>query len=249
MLRLALRDPMLHLRRSLETSIRKQVSEHVVLQVHDQVYAPVRAALDPIHAAVEEALSAALGLRPRSPDPFRTAIAELRALLKGNAKERELQRVLCEGGLLDPTGTCRAIAEVAMEATDDDPRGMRMDLVVGSAEDEPAQIIELKRGSHRLLARRGTPAERISRPLEKALHQLKSYGERINSAPETRLDIEARHELELERLELRLVAGRRLHDAHDYHLLSRAEPDDAALELQISTWDGFLAELERIAVG
>ncbi len=248
MLRLGIRDPMLRLRTNLEGAIRKQVSEHVLLQVHEQVYMPVRESLDPIRMAAEEALSETLGLGPRLPNPFRAAIVELRMLLDGNAKERDLQRVLCESGLLDPTGTCRAVAEVTMEATDEDPRGMRMDLLVGSAEDEPAQIIELKRGSHRLLARRGSPTERIARPLEKALNQLTAYGERLNDL-ETKLDIERRLDVELDRLELRLVAGRRLPDAHDYLLLSRVEPCDGELELQISTWDGFLAELERIAVG
>jgi hypothetical protein len=198
MLRLGLRDPMLQLRKSLESAIRKQVSEHVILQVHDQVYTPLRQSLDPIRTAVEEDLREALGVGPRLPNPFRAAIDELRMLLERNAKERELQRVLCESGLLDPTGKCRAIAEVTMEATDEDPRGMRMDLVVGSAEDEPAQIIELKRGSHRLLARRGSPTERIARPLEKALNQLTSYGERLNFNLETKLDIEHRLDVELE---------------------------------------------------
>jgi hypothetical protein len=248
MVRLHLHDPMVRLRRSLEDSIRKRVSEHVSLEVHDHVYTPVREALDPIRAAVEDALREAFGV-PRTPDVHRPAIAELRRLLDRNAKERELQHVLCEAGLLDPTGTCRVFAEVTMEAADDDHRGMRMDLVIGSAEDAPAQIIELKRGSHRLLARRGTPSERIAMPLERALRQLTSYGGRLASDEGVRFDIEARHEIELDRLELRLVAGRRLPDAHDYHLLSVAEPGDGELELHISTWDGFLAELERIVVG
>jgi hypothetical protein len=208
---------------------------------------PVRQALDPIHTAVEGALREALGMSPQ-PDRFRMALARLRAMLDANAKERDLQRVLVESGLLDPGGICRAVAEVAMQPTDDDPRGMRMDLVVDSTQDDPAQIIELKRGSHRLLVCRGTPLERVSEPLAKALRQVRSYGERLESDADARLGVEVSHELELDRLELRLVAGRRLPDPESYHLLSQAEPSDA-LELSISTWDGFLAELERVGVG
>lgn len=247
MVRIDLRGAMFDLRRSLETSLREQVSEHVLLDIHDRLYRPLRQALDPIHGAVDGALREAFGM-PAAPDPFRSAIGRLRAMLEANAKERELQSVLVDSGLLNPAGTCRAVSEVAMSATDDDPRGMRMDLVVNSANDEPAQIIELKRGSHRLLVRRGTPAERISRPLANALRQLRSYGERLDSDADTRTHVETVHDLELEHLELRLVAGRRLPDSEGYHLLSQADPGDG-LELSISTWDGFLAELERVGVG
>lgn len=98
----------------------------------------------------------------------------------------------------------------------------------------PAQIIELKRGSHRLSARRGTPAERSSQPLGRALRQVQSYGETILSDIETRTHPEEVHDLELDRLELRLVAGRRLTDPASYHLRSCAAPDDG-MSVSIST--------------
>jgi hypothetical protein len=246
MLRIDLRGPMVDLRRSLERSIRERVAENVILEVHDQVYAPVRRALDPISDAVEGALREMFGGPPED-DRFRTALSELRTMLDGNARERDLQRVLVESGLLDPVGTCRAVAEVAMVATSDDPRGMRMDLVVSSTESEPAQVVELKRGSHRLLVHRGAPTERISGPFARALRQVRAYGERIDGDVEMRTNVEERHDLELDRLELRLIAGRRLPDAPGYHLLSQGEPGDG-LEVHVSTWDGYLAELERIAV-
>jgi hypothetical protein len=176
---------MFDLRRNIEGTLRNRVSEHVLLQVHDGVYAPVRGALDPINDAVESALLEAFG-PPSVPDRFRTSLIELRAMLDANAKERDLQRVLVESGLLDPAGACRAVAEVAMAARSGDPRGMRMDLVLGATVDEPAQVIELKRGSHRLLARRGTPTESISNALAKALRQVRSYGDRLESDAETR---------------------------------------------------------------
>jgi hypothetical protein len=237
---------MFDLRRSQEHAIRRQVSEHVILQVHDAIYTPVRRALDSVHGAVAQAIRETLGLPPE-PGRFGAALAELRRLLARNARERELQRVLFASGLLDPAGTCRTVSEVTMHATDDNPRSMRMDLVVDASENEAAQVIELKRGSHRLVARRGTPVERVAEPLAKAVRQVRGYGDRLQSETATRMAVEERHDLELDRLELRLVAGRRLPDPGGYHLLSQAERDDG-LELHISTWDGFLAELERIGV-
>ncbi len=250
MLRVDLRSAMFDMRRSLERSLRQQVSEYVLMDVHDAVYAPVRRALDPISAAFEGALREAFGSPPEADQRhrFRSALAELRALLDRNARERELQRVLFQSGLLDPAGTCRTVAEVAMYATDRDPRGMRMDLVVDATQDDPAQVIELKRGSHRLLVCRGTPVERVSKPLIRALRQVRTYGARLESDAEARINVESLHSLELDQLELRLVAGRQLPAAASYHLLSQVDATDG-LELHISTWDGFLAELERIGVG
>jgi hypothetical protein len=247
MIRLHVGDTMVDMRRSLENALRQRVSEHVGLEVHDRVYMPVRRALDPITMAVDEAVREALGAPPR-PDNVRAALGGLRALLDGNAKERELQRALLESGLLSPGGICRAVSEVSMGPITGDSRGMRMDLVVDATKDDPAQIIELKRGSHRLLVRRGSSMEGISRPLENALRQVQSYGGRVSANAETRLSLEEDYELALERIELRLIAGRRLPDAFSYHLLSDAGFGDGP-EVWISTWDGFLAELERIAVG
>jgi hypothetical protein len=214
-------------------------------------------ALPAIHeaaeAAVTEALGAPSGSAPAGPHRRalqRKAIARIRSLLDRKAKERDLQRALVESGLLTPAGICRAVQEVTMAPTGDHPRGMRMDLVVGRARKGPAEVIELKRGSHRLLAYRGAPTERIAKPLQRALAQVGSYGRRLRADARTRAEICRRYDLGLDTLELRLVAGRRLPNAHAYHLLSDAEGSNGReFEVCVSTWDGFLAELERIADG
>lgn len=218
------------------------------MQVHDAIYAPVKRATAQVSNAVEAALSEAFGIDPASSlrSQHSRALGALRALLESGAKERALQDALVDSGLL--LLSCKVVQEVTMSATEDH-RGMRMDLVLDSKTDEPSQIVELKRGSHLLLARRGKPTERLSRELRKAVEQLKSYGDRVESDLATALDLEERLGIRLDKPELRLIAGRRLPDAHGYHLLSRAETDanDSGLQLQIYTWDGFLAELERIA--
>jgi hypothetical protein len=232
----------------MERAIRAQCSEHVILQVHDAVYAPLKRATRQVHDAIDASLQQALG-GEHSPPHARgaaEALAELRRLLETGVRERELQDALVGSGLL--ALTCRVIQEVKMEATDDH-RGMRMDLVLGSAVEIPAQVVELKRGSHLLLARRGSPSERLSRALTRAVSQLQQYGDRLETDVEAVTSIEHRYGVKIQRPELRLIAGRRLPDAQDYHLLSTAEStaDDAQLALQIYTWDGLLAELERVA--
>jgi hypothetical protein len=87
----------------------------------------------------------------------------------------------------------------------------------------------------------------MSAALGKALRQVQAYGDRLESDAGTRSGIETRCDVAIDALELRLVAGRRLRDAHAYHLLSQAGSDDR-LEVSVSAWDGFLAELERVAV-
>ena len=159
--------------------------------------------------------------------------------------EPELQDALLNSGLL--ALNCKVVQEVAMTPTETYP-GMRLDLVLDWNGEEPSQVIELKRGSHLLLARRGKPTERLSRELRKALKQLETYGHQLDSDAQARACIELRHGLQIQQPELRLIAGRRLADAHEYHLLSLAESEaaESSLQLQIHTWDGFLAELERI---
>jgi len=78
--------------------------------------------------------------------------------------------------------------------------------------------------------------------------QLKTYGYRLDCDTEATASIEQRRGLKINKLKLRLIAGRRLPDAHGYDLLrlAESEADESQLQLQIYTWDGFLAELERI---
>lgn len=234
-------------RRRMEAAARKRISEHVHLRLHDGLYTPLRRGLSPLPAAMLKALSADLGLEPKVPprEERRHAIANLRAKLDEGAQERELQRLLVKSGLL--AITCRAVQEVTMRSTNEHPE-MRMDLLIGSSSGEPAQVIELKRGSHLLLAYRGKPTERLSRKLMSAVSQLAGYGDRLASDATLRESIEQLHGVQVEKPELRLVAGRRLADARQYDLIRclEADADEGALQLRIQTWDGFLAELERI---
>jgi hypothetical protein len=240
-------DPFLSLRVRMERAIRAQCSEHVILQVHDAIYRPVKRATAEVHQAIEAAVAETLGVekkgRPRR--EHGQAIAELRRLLDANAKERALQNALMRSGLLAVTS--KVVQEVTIKPSSDHRR-MRIDLVMDAGDDQPARVVELKRGSHLLLARRGQPTERLSRELTAAVEQLEGYGRRLESDPAVTLGIEQRHGLQLTAPELRLIAGRRLPDAQAYGLLSLAEsePGESGLTLQIYTWDGFLAELERI---
>lgn len=241
-------SPFLSFRRRMEKAIRAQFSEYVILQVHDNHYEKVKRETAQVRDATEAAMGEALGLGGnfslRSQE--RRAIAELRTLLNRDAKERELQDALLETDLLKAL-TCKIIKEVAMKPTAD-YRGMRMDLVLAPNNDGPGEIVELKRGSHLLLAHSGKSAERLSREITKSVKQIKQYGRRLDSDADAVASIEKRCGLKIEKPELRLVAGRRLQDANGYHLLSLAESEtsDSKLQLQIYTWDGFLAELERI---
>src|SRR5215813_11474856 len=171
-------------RSSVERTLRHQVSEHDLLQVHEEFFLPLRNALDPVRDAIESGPYEAItpGVRP----PRRAeldAIDTLRRLLDRGAKERELQTALVESGLL-LASSGQVVQEVAIEATNTE-RAMRLDLLLESDGDSPAEIIELKRGSHLLLAHRGKPAERLSQGLVRALNQLRAYGRRVDS------DIEA----------------------------------------------------------
>lgn len=217
--------------------MRSGLSEHLIMKIHDRVYAPLKRRLA-THALTLDEWG--------DPDPAtlkrRKHLDTLRSLLDKGARERKLQDALMKSGLLSLG--CKAISEVTMKRTEDH-RGMRMDLVLGSMQDEPTQIIELKRGTHLLLARAGTPTEKLSREIEKAVKQLKGYGNRLQTDAETVVDLEEKKGIRFNETELRLVAGRRPTTDSGYHLLSSAE-GGSDLQLQIYTWDGFLAELERI---
>lgn len=233
------------MRKELERAIRAKCSEDVILQVHDAACAPVKRTTASIQDAILAALGETLG------DDFsaswraehHSSLTALRGLLDSGAKERALQNALVP--LLEVT--CRVVQEVTMKATED-YRGMRMDLVLESETAEPTQVVELKRGSHLLLARRGKPTERLSRQLERALRQLVTYDRRLACDADARASIEKRHALRVHTPELRLIAGRRLPNDDGYHLLTAAESTAVTsdLDLQIYTWDGLLAELERI---
>lgn len=240
-------DPLLSLRLQLERQIRKQLSEHVIHQIHDGIWSPINAELRSVKNSIETSLQDALGTRHElSPkELLRRSISRLRNLLERNAKERDLQNELINSGLMELN--CKIIQEVSMAPTED-YTGMRMDILVTPNDDRPTAIVELKRGSHALVARRGKPTHHISRSLLKAISQVQSYGERLQSDIEAIERIEDGYGIRVENPELRLVAGRRLSDEHEYTLLTAAESAASAdgLELQIYTWDGLLSELERI---
>lgn len=229
----------------MERAIRAHSSEDVTFQVHNASYEPVKRATAPSGDAISSELDALLGSTSSSlPRQRHAAITLLHNLLARNAKERELQEALVNSGLL--ALTCKVIQEVAMETNQGHP-GMRMDLVLDPNNDDPVEIIELKRGSHLLLARQGKPTERLSQELKRAVNQIQNYGSRLVSDANATKSIELKHCIKIKDPELRLIAGRRLPDAGGYHLLSLEETaaSDSTLQMQIYTWDGFLAELER----
>jgi len=233
--------------RTTEKSIRAQVSEATTLKLHDEVYTPIKRIKGSIRNQFIGAGTGTSEFVPFRPyDKERLAITELQRLLNSNAKERELQSKLVDSGLLNVT--CKIAQEVTL-APKHGSRGMRMDIIVEPKNTDAHEIVELKRGSHLLLARQGKPSERLSEELKRAVSQIKNYANRVEIDNEVAVDIELRHGIKIQSPELRLVAGRRLSDATGYLLLSKQEADvreDYNLHLQIYTWDGFLAELERI---
>jgi len=236
------------LRKRMERAIRERCSEQVVLQVHDAIYAPVRDAQQLVHGSVQDAIVGTLGIDPSTlpRHKHRAALANLRALLNAGAKERELQDALVASGLLGLT--CKAVEEVAIRPANGQ-RGMRMDVLTSAAHGEPAQVIELKRGCHLLVAHRGKPVERLASGMKAALAQVEGYGHRLKTDADARAAIEEGHDLLLDAIELRLIAGRRPSVTSAYHLMSQREVDsrEAGVPLLIYTWDGLLAELERLA--
>jgi hypothetical protein len=230
-------------RKRVEKEIRDQCSEHVILQVHDAIYAPGKRSISPVSDVVEEAIG--IDNTSSQKHQHRRALTRLRALLESDVKERTLQDALFDSGLL--ANDCKIVQEVAMSKTNS-YSGMRMDLVLYSQADQATEIVELKRGSHLLVARPGKPTQKLSRQLMNAIEQVKRYGDRVENDTQMTSDLEKRFGIQFDNLALRLVVGRRFPDAHGYHLLSLADTDarPESLQLQIYTWDGLLAELERI---
>ncbi len=239
-------SPFLSYRKQAEREIRAECTEYAILQTHKKLYTPTRDAIGPIRDAVVEAVAKDMGCA--SPGAARSGhrrfIDELRALLNRGATERALQNAL-----IDILGTISfgVGQEVPMPATGVH-RGMRMDVCLPGGSDGPPQVIELKRGSHLLLARRGRPTERISRQLIKAVKQLQAYGHRIEFDAATRERVEERLRFQILQPELRLIAGRELSSSDEYSLLTKVESSQSTsgFQLQVYTWDGLLAELERI---
>jgi len=127
-------------------------------------------------------------------------------------------------------------------------RGIRMDLVRCESDTLSSEIFELKRASHLLLARRGKPSERLSREFTLAIEQSEEYKERFRRDPDVRISVNLDQGLRICNPRVRLVAGRRLGNANEYSLLSAVEimSRESGAGLLIYTWDGLLAELERI---
>ena len=238
--------PFLSLRVQMERKIRKKCSEYVITQINNELNKKIKPVTEQVRNVIEAALYAESDVNPSLSHRsiHLDTIHNIRHLLDSKAKERELQNALMDSGLLAAV-TCKVIQEVQMSTTNDH-RGMRMDLVFAPDGEVPAQVIELKRGTHLLLARRGKPTERLASSLKKARQQLQSYGDRLDSDNDASEEIYQLHGLRIENPELRLIAGRRLANAHEYHLLYTAGDDEEGSKLQIQTWDAFLDELERI---
>jgi Domain of unknown function (DUF4263) len=232
-------------RKKTEADLRKQVSEGVMLEVHDRVFAPVQAAVNPILNAVESRFEFGSSRRTNQEH-----LRNLRRLLAARVKERALQDALYESGLLTNGGLCRAVQEVSTrEAVSN--RGYRMDLVVLSDSGAYSEVIELKRGTHLLLAHSGKANQRVAKGLKRAIQQLETYGATLKNDKSAVSNLRKNKGIPITvtNIELRLVAGRRLPRLTDYSLLNFTKGSDTEGTggVQISTWDGLLAELERIS--
>jgi Domain of unknown function (DUF4263) len=126
-----------------------------------------------------------------------------------------------------------------------------MDLVVHSDSGAYSEVIELKRGTHLLLAHSGKANQRVAKGLKRAIRQLETYGATLKNdkAAVSNLRKNKGIPITVKNIELRLVAGRRLPKLSDYSLLNFTKDSDieGTGGIQISTWDGLLAELERIS--
>lgn len=242
-------DPFLSLRFKAEKAIRARCSEHPIMRAHDALYVAVKEEITAVRDAIAAAVVEQTGRHGSDSAPwprrYAGAIAHIRNVLERKHKERELQDALVDSGLL--AVTCQIAQEVTIKPTDG-YRGMRMDIVLESKVDGQTEIIELKRGSHMLLAWRGQPTQRVSQELMAARTQIRAYGDRVKADNTTASTLEEDLGFELVNPQLRLVAGRRLASPQEYHLLSSLEEaaSHSGLQVLIYTWDGFLAELERL---
>jgi len=241
------KDCVRSLKKVAEREISTKVTENVIMQCQDVIFAPVKQGLASVRGTLASSLGQELGIPTilSKRQQHLESIGVIRSLVERNAKEREIQEALVNSQLV--ALDCRVIQEVAISPTES-RSGIRMDLVLSSTNDHLDEIIELKRGSHLLLARQGKPTQRLSRQLEKAIKQLKKYGVRVTTDISAMEALRTRVGIRLEQPLLRLIAGRRLSNPQAYHLLSTTEgrADDSNLRLLVQTWDGFLAELERI---
>jgi hypothetical protein len=120
---------------------------------------------------------------------------------------------------------------------------MRIDINVDARSDECGGLIVLPRGSHVLLVQTGKPTRRFADILRRLV-----AGVRTNDASEPEpMPAQARLEPYVQSIELRVHARRNLRNIQMYHLLS--EPDGrgkkSASDLQITTWEAFLATVEK----
>lgn len=234
-------------KRRLEQEIRSEFLESVILQVHEGLYSVIKQNTEVLTTSIDVSLRDLINTASTSAVniQYKNAIRKLRNLIATDAKERHLQNALVESGLLELG--CKVVQEVSIKASKD-RRGMRMDIVVNQYKDKVTEIIELKRGCHLLIARCGKPAMRLSQTLNKAIKQVKKYGDSIKADALTARDLEKRLEMPFNDLSLRLIAGRRLSTTNEYSLISvgKAKTSNYDLQIYVQTWDGFLAELERI---
>ncbi len=230
------------IQQGIETATRAKCAESVIGLVHKGIFGLIKKTAIPIADRVEVQIRKSLGAEPEVSlrERNKRLIAKIRDLLNTGARERQLQSALFNSGLLRQV-TYRVVQEVTMKATKDF-RGMRIDLVLAPNASGPAQIIELKRGTHVLLAREGTPNAKRSKLLIRAIKQLEVYGDRLATDEVSVANIESRYEFRIINPALRLIAGRSLRDAGGYSLLRH----DRNPNLYISSWDGFLEELERL---
>ena len=241
----------LNLGKTVDNVLRKKTGEYRILYSHDKVFFPVNV---PVRLAYHAISATTPSMRqmgelkdtlplPDSRAQARAFIAELRTLLTNDALERDLQNKLLDFLAL----ICRPIQEVRLVPTEDFG-GMRLDIVCPFEADLPPEVLELKRGSHLLLAHEGKARERRSKKFDQTRRQGKAYFRRLKKDPGILDKLNQENYVQIVNPEVRIIAGKRLSSEAGYHLLSQIDPsaEDTELRVYISTWNGYIAELERI---
>lgn len=212
------------LREVVEKKIRSQCSEHVILEVHDNIYQPVKCVTTRQLAQPKDTNSDIL-------------VREMRKLIESNARERELQKCLIK---LEKSkhNACEIYSEVLIEKPNKTTG--RIDLLLyPKSDDDTGTIFELKRSSFKLIARRRD--RKTTARLKKAIEQIKNYG--LSEVRRCKSGSKA-HDTVLNKLLQKLIIGRRMQLPGEYIGIIGHEKENP--NLQIYTWDAWIAEFERI---
>ena len=172
-----------------------------------------------------------------------SATARIRSILDGSVNDSELPVALREAGLASRRAAFRTVKSCAIENAD---HLTRIDVIVDTGAGQRGGPIALPRGSHVLLVRSGKPALRLAHHLRRLVAGGWASSNPSESGSES-LAPQARPHSFVHEIELRLLGRKKLPGTQYYHLLSEPHRvrDDGCSELQITTWDAFLAAVEN----